>query len=106
MLNTLHDLILDHLERQSVLMADQVVSPTEYMANWMLENGWQVDTERLSIHPNILPSWVQRQRYDGATTTTTCDRGFPDSCLALRALAGSPRISRIGRSGARLSRSG
>mmetsp|Transcript_34697 Transcript_34697/g.66267 ORF Transcript_34697/g.66267 Transcript_34697/m.66267 type:complete len:1019 (-) Transcript_34697:294-3350(-) len=61
MLNTLHDLILDHLERQSVLMADQVVSPTEYMANWMLENGWQVDTERLSIHPNILPSWVQRQ---------------------------------------------
>jgi hypothetical protein len=42
MINTIHDLILDHLERQSVLMADQVVSPSVYMANWMLDNGWQV----------------------------------------------------------------
>jgi hypothetical protein len=61
MINTIHDLILDHLERQSVLMADQVVSPTEYMANWMLDNGWQVSPVRLSIQPHILPGWVQKQ---------------------------------------------
>lgn len=61
MINTIHDLILDHLERQSVLMADQVVSPSEYMANWMLDNGWQVSPEKMSIHPHILPGWVQKQ---------------------------------------------
>lgn len=30
-LDTLHDLIMDHLERQSIKMADYVISPSEYM---------------------------------------------------------------------------
>jgi len=34
-LDTLHDLIMDHLERQSIKMADYVISPTEYMLDWM-----------------------------------------------------------------------
>jgi hypothetical protein len=38
-LDTLHDLIMDHLERQSIKMADYVISPSEYMLNWMGREG-------------------------------------------------------------------
>jgi|AntAceMinimDraft_12_1070368.scaffolds.fasta_scaffold40673_2 hypothetical protein len=35
-LDTIHDLIMDHLERQSIKMADYVISPSEYMVRSML----------------------------------------------------------------------
>ena len=60
-LDTLHDLIMDHLERQSIKMADYVISPTEYMLNWMEENGWPLNRTKTAIHPNLLPAWVQRR---------------------------------------------
>eukprot|EP00854_Cymbomonas_tetramitiformis_P025523 gene25522-31190_t len=61
MLDTLHDLILDHLERTSARLADKIIAPTKYMLDWMHENGWQVSSENVAMHPNILPAWVHRQ---------------------------------------------
>lgn len=84
MLDTLHDLILDHLERESLRLADYVVSPTQYMLDWKESNGWPMDpdgqwtnpmagvipkrhktregNEKFTVHPNILPQWVQRRK--------------------------------------------
>jgi len=62
MLDTMHDLILDHLERQSVQMADAVVSPTDYMLEWKSENAWDLHNKTVAKQPNILPSWVMKHK--------------------------------------------
>jgi len=62
MLDTLHDLILDHLERRSAELASKIVAPSKYILDWMAENGWKIENkDRFAIHPIILPGWVHRQ---------------------------------------------
>ena len=39
-ITNLDDVELDYLERQSVRLADVVVSPSQYLLRWMLERGW------------------------------------------------------------------
>jgi hypothetical protein len=36
------DLEITFMERQSVALADVVVSPSQYMLNWMRDNGWEL----------------------------------------------------------------
>jgi O-antigen biosynthesis protein len=48
-----HDLEIDFMERQSVALADVVVSPSRYMLQWMESNGWQLP-EKCYVQPYIL----------------------------------------------------
>jgi glycosyltransferase involved in cell wall biosynthesis len=47
------DLEIDFMERQSVALADAVVSPSRYMLRWMENNGWQLPEKRY-VQPYIL----------------------------------------------------
>ena len=65
MLDTLHDLILDHLERESTRMADYVVSPTDYMLDWFYENGWPMDAEDLVVAGGETKAKKERGVHEG-----------------------------------------
>ena len=49
------DLEVDFMERQCVALADIVVSPCQYMLQWMLENGFKLPA-RSYVQQNILPA--------------------------------------------------
>eukprot|EP00899_Mesostigma_viride_P005769 jgi/Mesvir1/15193/Mv06430-RA.1 len=61
MLDTVQDLVLDYMEHQTALMAEAVVCPTHYMLSWVEEQGWNLAKDKVFVHPNIIPTWVQRQ---------------------------------------------
>ncbi|MHC5033687.1 MAG: glycosyltransferase [Planctomycetota bacterium] len=48
------ELATSFLERRSVAMADVVVSPSQYLLNWMRKRGWQLPPETY-VQSNILP---------------------------------------------------
>ncbi|MGA2583110.1 MAG: glycosyltransferase [Tepidisphaeraceae bacterium] len=50
---TLEDLQADFMERSSVRWADAVVSPSQYMLDWMREHGWILPKAAM-VRPNIL----------------------------------------------------
>lgn len=50
----LGELEIDHMERTSVLAADVVVSPTQYLLHWMTQNGWELP-EHTYVAPYVLP---------------------------------------------------
>jgi glycosyltransferase involved in cell wall biosynthesis len=56
------DLETDFMERQSVALADVVVSPSQYMLEWMRSNGWKLP-EKSYVQPNVLPPavWADRE---------------------------------------------
>eukprot|EP01132_Coremiostelium_polycephalum_P009339 gene9339-11453_t len=45
---------VDFLERKSVEMADWLISPSNYMLNWMKYNGWNLP-QFSYVHQNLLP---------------------------------------------------
>lgn len=45
---------VDYMEQQSVLNADVIISPTEYMFQWMLNMGWKLPSSRFVL-PNVPP---------------------------------------------------
>jgi O-antigen biosynthesis protein len=47
------DLVVDFMERKSVELADVVVSPSQYLLNWMREDGWVLPARSYVAH-NIL----------------------------------------------------
>ncbi|HTB45077.1 MAG TPA: glycosyltransferase [Acetobacteraceae bacterium] len=49
----LSDLALAHMEQQAVELADGVVSPSQYLADWMREAGWKLP-ESTSVIPYFL----------------------------------------------------
>ena len=53
-IRNLGELEIDFMERVSVSAADVVVSPTQYLLNWMLQNGWELP-ERTYVAPYVLP---------------------------------------------------
>jgi O-antigen biosynthesis protein len=53
-------LLTDHLERQSVELADIVVSPSQYLLKWMLDKGWKLPA-RTYVHPNAFPAQPQKE---------------------------------------------
>ena len=45
------------MERVSVSAADIVVSPSQYLLNWMQQNGWELP-EQTYVAPYVLPKTV------------------------------------------------
>jgi glycosyltransferase involved in cell wall biosynthesis/tetratricopeptide (TPR) repeat protein len=61
------DLELDFMERQSVALADIVLSPNEFMLRWLENRGWRIPEHRV-IRQNILRKEVRAlgsRRSDG-----------------------------------------
>jgi glycosyltransferase involved in cell wall biosynthesis len=54
-LSQLSELELDFMERESVRLADWVVSPSHYLLRWMQEQGWTLP-ERTCVQQYIRPS--------------------------------------------------
>jgi len=48
------DLQLDHMERESVALADVLWSPSQYLINWISQRGWQLPS-RCYVQPYIMP---------------------------------------------------
>ncbi len=48
------DLELDYMERRSVELADSVVSPSQYLLNWIAEQGWVLPGQAL-VQPYVQP---------------------------------------------------
>ena len=46
---------LDFMERESVRLADVVVSPSQYLLNWMVADGWKLP-ESVFVSPNAVPA--------------------------------------------------
>ncbi|MGP6156861.1 MAG: glycosyltransferase [Vulcanimicrobiaceae bacterium] len=53
-IRNLGELEIDFMERTSVAAADIVVSPSQYLLNWMKTNGWELP-ERTYVLPYVLP---------------------------------------------------
>lgn len=47
-------LVLSFMERKCVELADFVISPSQYMLNWMSENGFKLPSKRSYVQPNIV----------------------------------------------------
>lgn len=54
-LNRLEELELDFMERESVRLADVVVSPSQYLLRWMQERGWKLP-EQTYVQQYIRPA--------------------------------------------------
>jgi len=55
------DVIRDFMERKSVELADYVISPSNYMLNWMVENKWNLPTDSF-VNQNILPFTSKKEK--------------------------------------------
>ncbi|CAL6292780.1 unnamed protein product [Bathycoccus prasinos] len=59
-LDTLHDLVIDYLEKEQMKMADHIVAPSQYILKWFTEQGWEWNrTKSTRVHTNPLPKWVK-----------------------------------------------
>jgi glycosyltransferase involved in cell wall biosynthesis/GT2 family glycosyltransferase len=56
-IRNLGELEIDFMERVSVSAADIVVSPSQYLLNWMQQNGWELP-EQTYVAPYVLPKTV------------------------------------------------
>jgi glycosyltransferase involved in cell wall biosynthesis len=72
----------DFLERRSVELADVLISPSQYMLNWMVEHGWRVPA-RTFYHFNAV--------YE---TNTQPPRTVQDACLSQVELVFFGRLER------------
>ena len=71
-LRNLGELEIDHMERTSVAAADIVVSPSQYLLGWMVQNGWELPRQTF-VAPYIRP--------DAATFS---DLGLPQEKREIR----------------------
>ena len=62
-LNNIDQLTEDFLERQSVKMADVVVSPSQYLLGWMKAEGWQLP-DHVYVTPYVVPAEICRASLD------------------------------------------
>jgi len=51
---------VDYLERKSVEYSDWLISPSQYMLNWMRYNRWQLPNNSY-VHQNLLPGQNQQE---------------------------------------------
>ena len=99
------DVELDFMERQSVKLADVVISPSHYLFRWMREQHWEL-SENCYVHQNVVPVNAQ-----GGTRTASEARhpvkelvffgrlevrkGIVLLCDALDRLAHDPSVSNL-----------
>jgi O-antigen biosynthesis protein len=60
-IRNLGELEIDFMERMSVRAADVVTSPSQYLLNWMQQNGWELP-ERTYVAPYILPQGLLSEK--------------------------------------------
>lgn len=60
LLDNVNDLIIDHLEQQSALKADYLISPSHYMLTWLHMNGWNLPEDKLFVQGNLTPRWLMK----------------------------------------------
>ena len=69
--NSLDDLVLDHMERQALEWADVVFSPSGFMLDWVRQHGWALPASDAgdgrdrglrgaAVFQNPLPTWIHR----------------------------------------------
>ncbi|MDP5210902.1 glycosyltransferase [Microbulbifer sp. 2205BS26-8] len=56
------DLPRIYMERRCIELADTVVSGSQYMLNWMRENGYELPAGRCFAQPNVFPDTVVESR--------------------------------------------
>ena len=49
---------IDNAERMASQLADQEISPTQYMVSFLRQRGWQLPNTTLTI-PNVIPEVAQ-----------------------------------------------
>ena len=70
-MNSLDDLVLDHMERQALEWADVVFSPSGFMLDWVRQHGWALPASDAgdgrdrglrgaAVFQNPLPTWIHR----------------------------------------------
>ncbi len=65
LLDQVNDLVSDHLERESAMGADYIVSPSHYMINWLQEHdSWSVDSNKVVVQQHIAPKWLKKHNLD------------------------------------------
>mgnify|MGYP003732197959 FL=1 len=58
-LSQLDQVEIDFMERQSVALADVIISPSQYMLEWIAQEGWSLPTKCI-IRQNILPKSARK----------------------------------------------
>ncbi|MEM4655316.1 MAG: glycosyltransferase [Thermosphaera sp.] len=58
-LNQLDQVEIDFMERQCVALADVVISPSQYMLDWVSSEGWELPPNSI-IRQNILPKNLRK----------------------------------------------
>jgi glycosyltransferase involved in cell wall biosynthesis len=111
---TLDEPEIDFMERESVALADAVISPSQYLLNWMQANGWSLPpatyVQQYVLSPELWAAWHNRtetsesQRITGLTFFGRLEerKGLALFCDALDLLVGAdtPRftVSFLGKS--------
>ena len=54
------DLQADFMERTAVKNADVLISPSQYMIQWMRDQGWQMPPEKVIVRQNILADFSRQ----------------------------------------------
>ncbi|MGH7914815.1 MAG: glycosyltransferase family 4 protein, partial [Candidatus Binataceae bacterium] len=105
---------IDFMERESIALADAVVSPSQYLLGWMRDNGWRLPlatyVQQYVLSPELWTAWKDRvetgipQRVTGLTFFGRLEerKGLALFCDALDLLVGmrAPRftVSFLGKS--------
>ena len=74
---TVDEPVIDFMERESVALADAVVSPSQYLLGWLQANGWRLPratyVQQYVLSPELWAAWKERvetsapQRVTGLT---------------------------------------
>ncbi len=111
---TVDEPVIDFMERESVALADAVVSPSQYLLGWLQANGWRLPratyVQQYVLSPELWTAWKDRvetsapQRVTGLTFFGRLEerKGLALFCDALDLLVGmnAPRftVSFLGKS--------
>jgi glycosyltransferase involved in cell wall biosynthesis len=111
---TVDEPVIEFMERESVALADAVVSPSQYLLGWLQANGWRLPratyVQQYVLSPELWTAWKDRvetsapQRVTGLTFFGRLEerKGLTLFCDALELLVGmnAPRftVSFLGKS--------
>ena len=71
----LDSLDLEFMERKVVEMADWLVSPSQYLVDWMRGRGWSLPA-RTRVMQNLLPFALEREAVEAVAGTVVCEWVF------------------------------
>lgn len=62
LLDQVNDLVSDHLERMTANNADYLVSPSNYMVNWLQSNSWSIERQKVVVQEHVAPKWLKKHQ--------------------------------------------